>query len=120
MKPGRRAPLLIGLALLGGCWLPSINDATADAMVREARQLRATYPPSGRGFSAVPIERLPPAIASIDPKEVIVFGWGVEIIVRHDFDGGWGYSLPSKARDMPMPAKCYTKRREGLFAHGPC
>lgn len=113
-------PLLAGVALLGGCWPPSVDDATAQAMVGEARRLRVRYPPGDKGYAIVPSQQLPPAIASVDPRQVIVYDWGVEVIVRDGFDGGWGYAIPGKAEDLPMPARCYAKRQEGLFAHRPC
>lgn len=50
----------------------------------------------------------------------MVHQWGLDIVVKSYFDGGWGYHITDQARELPMPEGCYTKLAEDVFWHDPC
>lgn len=68
----------------------------------------------------LPQAELPPAIASLQPRFVLVGRNGVDIVTRPFMDGGWGYNVPRTKADLPMPADCYSEPVRGVFWHGPC
>jgi len=113
--------LSAALALFGGCERPTRDESVLRAIRAESAQLVAKHPirPPERSVQ-VPKNRLPRVIASLDPEMVTVHDWGVDIMVRPGFDGGWGYQVARDKRDLPMPAECYSDVAAGIFWHGPC
>ena len=87
----------------------------------EAMSLMATHPakPPLR-YADVPKVQWPAAIASLDPERVVVHEWGVDILAKSYFDGGWGYHVARQRRDLPMLDGCYSEVSEGVFWHDPC
>lgn len=108
-------------AFLGGCTSPISDPAMLRAIESEAQSLTTDRPviPSD-GWVDIPIRKLPPKIASLNPKAVTVHRWGVDIILKPGLDGGYGYAVPQRQEDLPMPAKCYSELGQGVFWHGPC
>ncbi|WP_204338133.1 hypothetical protein, partial [Proteus mirabilis] len=68
----------------------------------------------------VPENQLPPVAASLHPEWVTVHEWGVDIVIKPYFDGGWGYHVARSRRDLPMLDGCYSEVGQGVFWHGPC
>ena len=112
--------VLLPLTLLSGCPPhPSYNPFVLDAIRAESRVLIATYPTTA--IARVPDDRLPPVIASLKPESVTVHRWGVDIMTKPFFDGGWGYQVPRRdKRDLPMLPDCYSEPSPGVFWHEPC
>ncbi|HUD95024.1 hypothetical protein [Sphingobium sp.] len=93
-------------AFLSGCTFPISDPVMLRAIESEARSLITDRPlNSSDGWVDIPIRRLPPKIASLNPKAVTVHRWGVDIIVKPGLDGGYGYAVPQRQEDLPMPAK---------------
>lgn len=108
-------------AFLSSCTSPISDPVMLRAIESEARLLITDRPLSPSvGQVDIPIRRLPPKIASLSPKAVTVSRWGVDIIVKPGFDGGYGYAVPQSPEDLPMPATCYSNLGQGVFWHGPC
>ena len=82
--------------------------------------MRAYRPASATGWTDVPPQKWPRAIAGLKPESVTVFGWGVDVVTKSGLDGGWGYQVPRRGADLPMPAGCYDEPVRGIFRHGPC
>jgi hypothetical protein len=111
----------LALALLSGCTSPTSDPVKLRAIENEARSLMAHHPITPPGDRAeVPMSRLPSAIAGLRPQSVTVYHWGVDIMVKPYFDGGWGYEVPRNKQGLPMPANCYSEPYPGVFWHGPC
>ena len=114
--------VLATLVLIGGCVFPTYDQSKLKAIRAESMALMAAFPidPSKRSAD-VPENRWPPAIAGLRPEHVTVHGWGVDIVIKPYFDGGWGYEIPrTDERDLPMPPGCYSEPGPGVFWHGPC
>ncbi|WP_286864754.1 hypothetical protein [Sphingobium sp.] len=91
------------------------------AIESETQSLMTDRPLSpSDGWVDIPIRRLPPKIASLNPKAVTVHHWGVDIIVKRGLDGGYGYAVPKRQQNLPMPQECYSNLGQGVFWHGPC
>lgn len=121
--PHNRAALafVAALLLLGGCELPTRNQATLKEIKAESEQLMKAYPiVPPDAWVNVPRDHWPPAIAKLEPFLVTVHEWGVDISTKPYFDGGWGYMIPRRKQDLPMPAGCYSEPGPGVFWHGPC
>ncbi len=82
----------------------------------------AAYPiKTPRTWAVIPEGAWPPEIAKLQPWHVTVHRWGVDISVKRDFDGGWGYQVPrGDKRELPMLQECYWEASSGVFWHGPC
>lgn len=112
---------LPAMLLLSGCNRPISDPAKLKAIRAEAQALMNTHRPEQPGIpNNVPKEYWPSAIASQRPEVVTVYPWGVDITVKAGFDGGWGYAVPRRKSDLPMPAACFSEPSEGVFWHGPC
>ncbi|MFA6125330.1 MAG: hypothetical protein WCS75_03055 [Sphingomonas sp.] len=112
---------LAATTLLGGCHRPVSNLATLQTVETEARLLMATHPAeSSRYYTQVPQNQWPAAIASLHPESVTVHTWGVDVLIKSYFDGGWGYHVAKQRRDLPMLGECYSAVSKGVFWHGPC
>jgi hypothetical protein len=100
---------------------PTHDESVLRAIKTESERLVATHPIKPPAHWAdIPKREWPPTIAGLRPFSVTVFEWGVDILVRPDFDGGWGYEVPRDKRDLPMPAGCYSEPGPGVFWHGTC
>jgi hypothetical protein len=112
---------LSAMFLLGSCNRPISDPAKLKAIRAEAQALMNTHRPQQPSmWISVPKEHWPRAIASLRPEGVTVFPWGVDIRVKAGLDGGWGYEVPRRNSDLPMPEACYSEPSEGVFWHGPC
>lgn len=109
------------LVLLTGCERPTHDQTALKAIKTESEMLMKAYPivPT-KGWTDVPKSQWPPAIAKLHPQSVTVHEWGVDISTKPYFDGGWGYMIPRREKDVPMPAGCYSEPGPGVFWHGPC
>lgn len=109
------------LVLLCACARPVTDPAKLVAIRNEALSLAKSHPaPVNQGWAAIPKNQWPPTIASLAPKIVTVDDTGVDILIQHGFDGGYGYEIPRDGRSLAMPAKCYSEPAKGLFWHDPC
>jgi hypothetical protein len=113
--------MAIALALVAGCASPTHDESVLRAVKAESQLLVASHPiKPPKGWADVPRSEWPPAIAGLQPYSVIVRGSGVDILIKPDFDGGWGYEIPRDKRDLRMPAECYSEPGQGVFWHDPC
>lgn len=120
MRFGTFAVLIIFL-LVNSCLGPTYQVTTLRAIKAEARHLMTTYPiDPADGWADVPKSALPPAIASLDPKIVMLRRDKVLIIILPFFDGGWGYEIVERRDELGMLEGCYSEPYPGVFWHGPC
>ncbi len=109
------------LVLLSHLPWPVSDPARLAAIGNEAQALTARYPAKPpEHYSSIPKNLWPTAIARLRPDRVIVHEWGVDILIKPFFDGGWGYHVGRSKRDLPMPEGCYSEVGAGIFWHGPC
>jgi hypothetical protein len=121
LSVGRVFAVLAALTLLTGCAFPTHNQSTLKAIKAESKVLMATHSiKSPKGWTEIPKNRLPPVIAGLQPYSVIINQGSVDILIRPDFDGGWGYEVPRNKRGLSMPIECYSEPSEGVFWHSPC
>ncbi|WP_375186623.1 hypothetical protein [Sphingobium yanoikuyae] len=108
-------------ALLSGCTSPISDPGKLRAIESEARSLMVDYPVSSpSGWIDISKRRWPPKMASLKPEAVAVHDWGIDIMMKPGLDGGYGYAIAQSQKDLPMPAKCYSELRQGVFWHIPC
>ncbi|WP_025561114.1 hypothetical protein [Sphingomonas sp. UNC305MFCol5.2] len=120
MRFGTFAVLTLFL-LVNSCLGPTYQVTTLRAIKAESRHLIATYPIySADGWVEVPKSALPPAIASLEPKIVMLRRNKVLIIILPFFDGGWGYEIVERRDALSMLDGCYSEPYPGVFWHGPC
>ncbi|MGH6614900.1 hypothetical protein [Sphingomonas sp.] len=124
LRVGRVFAVFAALTLLTGCAIPSIptfSQSRLKAIKAESQLLMATHPiePS-KGWADIPKNQWPPVIASLQPFDVTVYKWGVNIGIKPYFDGGWGYHIGRSKQELPMPPGCYWELSLGVFWHGPC
>jgi hypothetical protein len=101
--------------------MPISDPEKLRAIRTEAEILTAANPTApSETWVEVPANRWPPTIASLRPESVTVTRWGLDIMIRGYFDGGWGYHVPRDSRNLPMPSECYWRMSDGVFWHGPC
>jgi hypothetical protein len=87
------------------------------AIVEESRILMATY--AGEEHVSVPEGQWPRTIASLKPDSVTVSGYGVDIMTKPDFDGGWGYMVPRDERIWkPWPER-FSDLGQGIYWYHP-
>lgn len=125
MRPWATATIMLAMLaamlVLGGCNRPISDPGKLQAIRAEAQALVDTYPPEQPNrWRNVPAEQWPSVIASLQPQRVEVYTWGVDITIKAGFDGGWGYAVPRRKSDLPMPTACYSEPGPGVFWHGPC
>ncbi len=114
-------PVLAALALLSGCHRPTSDPVKLTAIETEAVALMAMHPATPpRHYTRVPKNQWPATIASLQPELVTVHKWGVDVLIKPHFDGGWGYHIVRQRRDLPMLDECYLEVSHGVFWHGPC
>jgi hypothetical protein len=109
---------LAAMLILGGCNRPVSDPEKLKAIRADAQMLMNTHPPEQP--SNVPKAQWPRTIANLRPEDVTVHTWGVDITTKAGLDGGWGYEVPRRKSDLPMPAACYSEPSPGVFWHGPC
>jgi hypothetical protein len=109
------------MSFLSGCNRPISDAKKLEAIRAEAQALMKTHPPERpRTWRKVPKEQWPATIAGLHPEDVTVHAWGVDIMTKAYFDGGYGYEVPRSKANLPMPAACYSEPGQGVFWHGPC
>ncbi len=107
------------LLLIDGCHRPASDAATLEAVGTEAFALLQRHDAASR-YVDLPRRDWPPVITRLRPERVVVHSWGVDIVMKRYFDGGWGYHVGARQQDLPMPAACYSRLIDGVFWHGPC
>lgn len=108
-------------AFLCSCTSPISDPAKLRTIESEALLLMTDHPVSPPNeWVDIPMNRWPPGIAGLKAEAVAVHHWGVDIVVRPDIDGGYGYAVAKNERDLPMPAKCYSELYQGVFWYSPC
>jgi hypothetical protein len=113
--------ILVVLAIYCAFPHPISNQTKLKAIAAESRLLMATHPiKAPERWADVPEDQWPPAIASLHPELVVVHTWGVDILVKPFFDGGWGYHTGQSKQHLPMLEGCYSEVSQGVFWHGPC
>ncbi|MCE7798813.1 hypothetical protein LWE61_19990 [Sphingobium sufflavum] len=113
-KAGKLALMLLMLAT--GCSGPTRDQATLQAIHAEATALIGARPESP---AALPRVRWPPTITSLEPETVTVSADGVDILMKPFFDGGSGYFIPVKARELPGPPGRYDHVGKGVYWYHP-
>lgn len=112
---------LAAMSALGACNRP-VSDTEQLRTIRvEAQMLmkaHAPIPPSK--WLEIPKGQWPTAISKLHPEAVTVHSWGVDIMTKAYFDGGYGYEVPRSKAELPMPAACHSEPSQGVFWHGPC
>lgn len=104
-----------------GCHRPISDLEQLKAIRTEAQALMKTHPPEQPSNPQdIPKGQWPAAITRLQPVNVTVNAWGVGIVTKVYFDGGYGYDVPRTKADLPMPAACYSEPSQGVFWHGPC
>lgn len=100
---------------------PTYNQTKLKAIKAESEILAATHPIKAPDYWVkIPKNQWPPVIASLQPEAVSVNRWGVDIVIKSYFDGGWGYGIARRKQDLPMLQECWSEESEGVFWHGPC
>lgn len=112
---------MAAMSVLSGCSHPISDAEKLKAIRAEAQALMKTHQPEQpSNWKEVSEGQWPATIASLDPESVTVHRWGVDIVTKAYFDGGYGYEVPRSKADLPMPALCYSEPGQGVFWHGPC
>jgi len=88
------------------------------AIKGEAHTLMLVYPVE-KGFLDLPRDRWPRVIASLKPEFVTVGQDGVDVMIKPDFDGGWGYFVPKEGKTPPFPPGSCTYVDEGVYWYRP-
>ena len=113
--------MAIALALLAGCTGPTHDPSTLKAIKAEAQRLMASHPiMQSKGWVDVPRSEWPPVIANLKPYFVAIHPWGVDVMIKAEFDDNWGYEIPRNERTLKIPGECYSDPGEGVFWHYPC
>ncbi len=107
------------LLLIDGCHRP-VNDAATLGAVRTEASALVPQDDAGPEYFSVNERDWLPAITRLRPERVVVHSWGVDIVMKSYFDGGWGYHVGARQQDLPMPTACYSQLIDGVFWHGPC
>ncbi|HEX8533004.1 MAG TPA: hypothetical protein VF662_02460 [Allosphingosinicella sp.] len=74
---------------------------------------------TGRAYSTIPKSRWPRAIAALRPETMTIYEDGVNILMKPEFDGGWGYFIPRGQRESPEPAGRYSSVGQGVYWYHP-
>jgi hypothetical protein len=115
-----RAVIIVGLtvaALITGCTQPTHDHATLAAIKAESLALMQAHP--AKMDHPLPKGEWPPFIASLEPTFVSVDQAGVNIMVKPDFDGGYGYYVLKKGQGLPGPPEMYSRLDEGIYWYRP-
>jgi hypothetical protein len=104
-------------ALTTGCTRPTHDHATLAAIKAESLVLMQAHPTEIDHL--LPKGDWPHVIASLQPKSVSVDQQGVNIVVKPAMDGGYGYYVLKKGRELPGPPDMYSKLDEGIYWYRP-
>lgn len=102
---------LVAFTLLGGCAWPTNDPGKLKAIRAESQMLMRSHPVDAN----VPKAQWPHTIASLEPEFVWIKPDGVLIQTKPFFDGGWGYYIPTREREMPEPVPRYEKLGQGIY-----
>lgn len=105
--------VLTALTLLGGCAWPTYDPLKLKAIKAECQTLMKAYPANADEF--VPKARWPRIVASFEPEFVLINPDGVHIMTKPYFDGGWGYFVPRKERELPEPVERFEDVGQGVY-----
>lgn len=108
---------LATVALLTACARPIYDQSTLKVIQTEAQTLIKNTPM--RASTTVPKSKWPQVIASLDPESVTVLTDGVDILIRRDFDGGWGYFVPINKQEIPEPKGRFAAVGQGVYWYHP-
>jgi hypothetical protein len=103
------------LAILTGCERPTSDPAKLRAIKAEAQLLMRIHPRDAKP----PKAQWPQQIASLEPEFMMISADGVHVETRAYFDGGWGYSVPRKAEDLPDPVGRFEEAGHGVYGWHP-
>jgi hypothetical protein len=107
--------------MISGCCAPVTDQAQLRAVRSAAIGLMTSHPAKPpRQYQDVPPSEWPPAIAKLKPERVVVRAWGIGIVAKAYFDGGWGYHIAAHRDNLLRPSGCYSEISRGIFWHGPC
>jgi hypothetical protein len=120
LRPLHRSATFVALAaltLLAGCAWPSRDPAVLKAIRAESELLMATWPADRR--EDVPQARWPRTIAQLEPEWVRVTPQGVDILVKAQMDGGWGYFVAPRHPTLGRPGRPMTDLGDGVYWYAP-
>jgi hypothetical protein len=93
---------------------PTRNQEKLKAIKAESELLMATYPATP--WPGIPERHRPPVIASLKPEWVMVDRrWGVDIKIKPFMDGGWGYEVPRRGGERPLPEGRCDEVGQGVY-----
>jgi len=116
----RRSLIFVSLtvaAFITGCTRPTHDHATLAAIKTESAAIMRVHPT--KMGHPLPQAEWPHVIASLKPAFVSVDQEGVDIMVKPDFDGGYGYYVLKKGNELPGPPKRYSELDEGIYWYRP-
>jgi hypothetical protein len=108
---------MIVAALTTGCTRPTHDRPTLAAIKTESAALMRAHPT--KLDHPLPPTEWPHVIASLQPTFVTIDQEGVDILVKPDFDGGFGYYVLKKGQPLPGPPKRYSKLGDGIYWYHP-
>jgi len=108
---------MAGLAALSSCAWPTHNRATLSAIRAESKTLMVEFPT--KNYVSIPKEEWPRVIASLKPYNVTVFSYGVDIMTKPYFDGGYGYLVPKDNAKPPEPIGRFSYLDQGVYWYHP-
>ena len=108
---------LATLALLTACVRPIDDQSTLKEIQTEAQILIKNTPI--KAAAAVPKSKWPKVITSLNPESVTVLKDGVDILIKPNFDGGWGYFIPVDLQEIPEPKGRFATVGQGVYWYHP-
>ena len=128
MSKRRKALLWIGglltvfvvfpLGLMTWAWSdsPTRDPKVVKALNAESRALLARYAGKGTDGIDVPLNQLPPTIASFSPTLVFVYpGWAVKFLTTVTPDGSYGYLIiPNQKGPQDPSLQCWEYLGDGV------
>ena len=109
--------VLAALVVVVACARPTHHQETLKAIKHESQLLMRTHAMQSDG--AVPKNRWPRVIASLEPEMVTVYSEGVDILIRPGLDGGYGYHVPKSERGPPKPQGRFSAVGQGVYWYHP-
>ncbi|WP_242122856.1 hypothetical protein [Sphingobium sp. Sx8-8] len=104
-------------ALLMACARPIHDQSTLHEVRIEAQTLIKNA--ATKAQITVPKSKWPQTIASLNPKSITVLADGVDILIIPSFDGGSGYFIPLKEREIPEPKGRFATVSQGVYWYHP-
>jgi len=108
---------LATLALFLGCTRPIDDPSTLEAIQTEAQMLINNMPM--KASESLPRSKWPQVIASLNPESVTVHTDGVDVLIKPNFDGGWGYFIPINEEKILEPKGRFTTIGQGVYWYHP-